>query len=86
MLGKGLPSPSTSRMTPEDLTAIGIRDPEHRKRLKAEISRLQISDGLPEEEPATLEDWLRMLRLEEYLVTLREQGYTSIHQVTHQLM
>ncbi len=36
-----------SRMTPEDLTAIGIKKPNHRKRLKAEISKLNIPDGLP---------------------------------------
>ena len=35
------------RMTPEDLTAIGIKKPNHRKRLKAEISKLNIPDGLP---------------------------------------
>ena len=34
-------------MTPEDLTAIGIKKPNHRKRLKAEISKLNIPDGLP---------------------------------------
>lgn len=37
-----------SRMTPEDLTAIGIKKPNHRKKLKAEIAQLNISDGLPE--------------------------------------
>ncbi|RZF47008.1 hypothetical protein LSTR_LSTR016480, partial [Laodelphax striatellus] len=37
-----------SRMTPEDLTAIGIKKPNHRKKLKAEIGQLNISDGLPD--------------------------------------
>ena len=36
-----------SRMTPEDLTAIGIQKPAHRKTLKSEISKLDIGDGLP---------------------------------------
>ena len=40
--------PTISRMTPEDLNAIGITKPAHRKKLKAEISRLNISDGLPD--------------------------------------
>ncbi|TGZ49413.1 Uncharacterized protein DBV15_09773 [Temnothorax longispinosus] len=56
-----------TRMTPEDLTAIGIKKPNHRKRLKAEIDNLNIGDGLPEHVPGSLEEWLRLLRLEEYL-------------------
>ena len=105
-------------MTPEDLTAIGIQNPAHRKRLKTEISRLNICDGLPEHlpgllllllhllhllpfspphlltsspssppppshllRPGSLEEWLRLLRLEDYLPSLREQGYTTVHQV-----
>lgn len=35
----------------QDLTAIGITKPGHRKRLKAEIARLNISDGLPDYKP-----------------------------------
>ena len=68
-------------MTPEDLTAIGIQNPGHRKRLRMEISRLRIWDGLPEHVPGSLEEWLRLLRLEEYLPRLRQQGYQSLHQV-----
>ncbi len=43
----GYDMPTVSRMTPEDLTAIGIQNPNHRKRLKSEIGKLGISDGLP---------------------------------------
>ena len=32
----------------QDLTAIGITKPAHRKRLKAEIARLHIHDGIPD--------------------------------------
>ena len=39
------------RMTPEDLTAIGIKNPAHRKKLKSEISKLNISDGIPSHIP-----------------------------------
>jgi len=77
----GYDMPTISRMTPEDLTAIGIQNPAHRKRLKTEISRLNICDGLPEHLPGSLEEWLRLLRLEDYLPSLREQGYTTVHQV-----
>ena len=38
-------------MTPEDLTAIGIKNPAHRKKLKSEISKLNISDGIPSHIP-----------------------------------
>ena len=63
----GYDMPTISRMTPEDLTAIGIQNPAHRKRLKTEISKLNINDGLPEHVPGSLEEWLSLLRLEEYL-------------------
>lgn len=42
-----------SRMTPEDLTAVGIKKPNHRKKLKAEIAQLSISDGLPDYIPVS---------------------------------
>jgi CASK-interacting protein len=32
----------------QDLTAIGIKKPNHRKKLKAEIAQLNIPDGLPD--------------------------------------
>uniref|UniRef100_A0A1B6DRJ2 SAM domain-containing protein n=1 Tax=Clastoptera arizonana TaxID=38151 RepID=A0A1B6DRJ2_9HEMI len=74
-----------SRMTPEDLTAIGIKKPNHRKKLKAEIALLSISDGLPDYIPGSLDEWLRLLRLEEYGAALGCQGYATIEDVT-QLM
>ena len=51
-------------MTPEDLTAVGIKKPNHRKRLKEEIGRLNISDGLPDYIPVSYlyliyNKWLR---------------------------
>ncbi|XP_046659983.1 uncharacterized protein LOC124353947 isoform X2 [Homalodisca vitripennis] len=71
-----------SRMTPEDLTAIGIKKPNHRKKLKAEIAQLNISDGLPDYIPGSLDEWLRLLRLEEYGAALGCQGYSTIQDVT----
>ncbi|XP_066907167.1 uncharacterized protein ckn isoform X1 [Halyomorpha halys] len=71
-----------SRMTPEDLTAIGIKKPNHRKKLKAEIAQLNISDGLPDYIPGSLSEWLRLLRLEEYGTALRSQGYTTVEDTT----
>merc|ERR1719187_1799109 len=77
----GYDMPTISRMTPEDLTAIGIQNPAHRKKLKSEISKLNISDGLPNHIPGSLEEWLRLLRLEEYGPSLMSQGYGSVQEV-----
>lgn len=40
-------------MTPEDLTAIGITKPHHRKKLKAEIAQLNLPDNLPDYIPVS---------------------------------
>ena len=49
----------------QDLTAIGITKPAHRKRLKAEISKLQIHDGIPDFKPVSkpLIRWLENLTI-----------------------
>lgn len=60
----------------------GIKKPNHRKRLKAEIDNLNVGDGLPEHIPGSLEEWLRLLRLEEYLGALHQQGMRSVEDVT----
>ncbi|PKU29964.1 caskin-1 isoform x2 [Limosa lapponica baueri] len=41
-----------SRMTPEDLTAIGVTKPGHRKKIASEINNLNIPEWLPEYKPA----------------------------------
>ncbi|XP_060861317.1 uncharacterized protein LOC132938479 isoform X3 [Metopolophium dirhodum] len=73
---------TVSKMTPEDLTAIGVKKPNHRKKLKAEIGLLNISDGLLDYIPGSLDEWLRLLRLEEYGPALEAQGYSTIDDVT----
>ncbi|GAB6020455.1 hypothetical protein CHUAL_003147 [Chamberlinius hualienensis] len=77
----GYDMPTISRMTPEDLTAIGITNPSHRKKLKVEIGKLNISDGLPDYIPNSLDEWLRLLRLEEYSTCLQQQGYNKVNDV-----
>lgn len=81
-LQAGYDMPTISRMTPEDLTAIGITKPAHRKRLKSEIARLNIHDGIPEFRPSDLMEWLHLLGLGAYLDTLCGQGYDSLDFVT----
>ncbi|CAG2112551.1 unnamed protein product [Medioppia subpectinata] len=74
--------PTISRMTPEDLTAIGITKPQKRQILKTEIQKLSIADGIPSFKPSSLLEWLKILRLEEYFAILCQQGYDSIDRVT----
>ncbi|XP_023056622.2 caskin-1-like, partial [Piliocolobus tephrosceles] len=50
-ISAGYDLPTISRMTPEDLTAIGVTKPGHRKKIVAEISGLSIPDWLPEHKP-----------------------------------
>jgi hypothetical protein len=78
----GYDMPTISRMTPEDLTAIGITQPVIRKRLTAEISRLNIGDGLPQFKPTSVSEWLCMLCLDEYQSNLARDGYCSMDSVT----
>ncbi|XP_072379129.1 uncharacterized protein ckn isoform X5 [Diabrotica undecimpunctata] len=81
-ISSGYDLPTIGRMTPEDLTAIGIKKPNHRKRLKAEIAQLNLPDNLPEFIPGSLEEWLNLLRLDEYLPALLEQNYQTVDDVT----
>ena len=43
--------PTVARMTPDDLIAIGIQKPTHRKRLKFELNRMIIRNPIPEHPP-----------------------------------
>ncbi|XP_013789231.1 caskin-2-like [Limulus polyphemus] len=72
---------TVSRMTPEDLTAVGVKQPNHRLKLKAEIDRLNIFDLIPCHKPDNLLEWLQLLRLEEYYEPLSQQGYNTVSQV-----
>ncbi|XP_059199325.1 caskin-1-like isoform X2 [Centropristis striata] len=67
-----------SRMTPEDLTAIGVMKPGHRKKLTSEISKLPSTDWLPDHKPANLGDWLTHLGLSQYYQVLVQNGYENI--------
>lgn len=49
----GYDMPTISRMTPEDLTAIGIKKPRHRERIKQHIDSLQLPDNLPHYVPVS---------------------------------
>jgi CASK-interacting protein len=70
------------RMTPEDLTAIGITNPHHREIIKAHIDDLQVNDSLPHYVPGSIDEWLRLLRLDEYIQPLQNEGFQSVRDMT----
>ncbi|KFQ34509.1 Caskin-2, partial [Merops nubicus] len=81
-LNAGYDVPTISRMTPEDLTAIGVTKPGHRKKISTEISQLTIAEWLPNYIPADLMDWLSAIGLPQYHKKLVNNGYDSITIVT----
>ncbi|KAB0401480.1 hypothetical protein E2I00_009265, partial [Balaenoptera physalus] len=81
-ISAGYDLPTISRMTPEDLTAIGVTKPGHRKKITAEISGLSIPDWLPEHKPANLAVWLSMIGLAQYYKVLVDNGYENIDFIT----
>ncbi|XP_064007115.1 caskin-2 isoform X2 [Pogoniulus pusillus] len=81
-LNAGYDVPTISRMTPEDLTAIGVTKPGHRKKISTEIGQLSISEWLPNYIPADLMDWLSAIGLPQYHKKLVNNGYDSITIVT----
>uniref|UniRef100_A0A914UMC0 SAM domain-containing protein n=1 Tax=Plectus sambesii TaxID=2011161 RepID=A0A914UMC0_9BILA len=81
-LGQGYDVPTVARMTPEDLTAIGITKPGHRKRLTTEIHRWRVTDSWPTVPPAGgLREWLRAIGLPEYVPLFETQGYSQLKEV-----
>lgn len=65
-------------MTPEDLTAIGVTKPGHRKKIASEIAQLSIAEWLPSYVPADLLEWLCALGLPQYHKQLVCSGYDSM--------
>uniref|UniRef100_A0A8C9UWT2 Caskin-2 n=1 Tax=Scleropages formosus TaxID=113540 RepID=A0A8C9UWT2_SCLFO len=77
-LNAGYDVPTISRMTPEDLTAIGVTKPGHRKKISLEIGKLSIPEWLPDYVPTDLMEWLSAIGLPQYHKKLSENGYDSI--------
>ncbi|KAM4525611.1 caskin-2-like isoform 2-T2 [Odontesthes bonariensis] len=74
----GYDVPTISRMTPEDLTAIGVTKPGHRKKISMEIGKLSIPEWLPDYIPSNLGEWLSVIGLPQYQKRLCDNGYDSI--------
>ncbi|XP_078415063.1 caskin-1 isoform X3 [Cetorhinus maximus] len=81
-INAGYDIPTISRMTPEDLTAIGVTKPGHRKKIAIEINRLNLSEWLPNYQPNDLMEWLSIIGLAQYYKTLVENGYENIEFIT----
>ncbi|KAG5854486.1 hypothetical protein ANANG_G00038350 [Anguilla anguilla] len=71
-----------SRMTPEDLTAVGVTKPGHRKKMTSEINKLSVTEWLPDQKPANLAEWLSMIGLTQYYQILVQNGYENIDFIT----
>ncbi|XP_078257289.1 caskin-2 [Rhinoraja longicauda] len=77
-INSGYDVPTISRMTPEDLTAIGVTKPGHRKKISTEIGKLSIPEWLPDYKPVGLFEWLSAIGLPQYHKKLVDNGYDSI--------
>ncbi|XP_055752602.1 caskin-1 isoform X2 [Salvelinus fontinalis] len=71
-----------SRMTPEDLTAIGVTKPGHRKKMTSEINKLSVTEWLPDQKPSSLAEWLSAIGLSQYQQVLVQNGYENIDFIT----
>uniref|UniRef100_A0A673NG11 Caskin-2 n=1 Tax=Sinocyclocheilus rhinocerous TaxID=307959 RepID=A0A673NG11_9TELE len=78
-LTAGYDVPTISRMTPEDLTAIGVTKPGHRKKISTEIGYMNIPEWLPDYIPSDIGKWLSAIGLPQYQKKLAENGYDSIN-------
>ncbi|XP_022095344.1 uncharacterized protein LOC110981774 isoform X3 [Acanthaster planci] len=78
----GYDMPTISRMTPEDLTAIGVTKPGHRKRISAMISQLSEPDGIPNYKPTDVVTWLKLLDLYQYYNTFVSNNYNTMDAVS----
>lgn len=61
-------------MTPEDLTAIGIKKPHDREKIKQHIDALQLPDSLPNYVPVSIKSYDKYLNKYFY-----SQIQTGIH-------
>lgn len=69
---------TVSRMSPEDLTALGITKPTHRKRISMELHRLNVPDQWPSHSGISLKQWLTALKLQCYLPLFESQNVTEM--------
>ncbi|XP_071796568.1 uncharacterized protein [Asterias amurensis] len=78
----GYDMPTIARMTPEDLTAIGVTKPGHRKRISAMIGQMSEPDGIPNYKPHDVVTWLKLLDLFQYHNTFMSNNYNTMEAVS----
>ncbi|CDW58914.1 CASK interacting protein 1, CRA c [Trichuris trichiura] len=69
---------TVSRMTPEDLRAIGITKPDHRMKITAHLKRFVVPDSWPSYRPGLSRTWLYDIGLGEYAGMFESQGYRTV--------
>ncbi|XP_071965934.1 uncharacterized protein [Antedon mediterranea] len=74
----GYDMPTIAKMTPEDLTAVGVTVPGHRKKMFAMIGQMKEPDVAPNFKPPDVQSWLRILDLQAYYNTLISNGYDQV--------
>lgn len=68
-----------TRMTPQDLAAIGCKSPALRKKLLSEIKKLNLDYDVPDLGKTTnLAQWLESLKLNQYYNTFITEGYDTV--------
>ncbi|XP_063067296.1 caskin-1-like [Engraulis encrasicolus] len=78
-LTAGYDLPTIRHMTQEDLSAIGVSKPGHRKKLVSEISKLHDDpQDTTDKKPATLSEWLSAIGLCQHYQTLVTNGYETL--------
>lgn len=78
----GYDMPTISRITPQDLTAIGVTEPAKRLKILTEIKKLNLQDGIPNFKPNDLSHWLTLIRLDNhYYKSLCDQQVDTIEKL-----
>lgn len=74
---------SIARVTPQDLIAIGITKPDHRREMIRDIHNWNITDGYPSFIPSSngIRDFLSAIGLPEYIEKFESQSCTTIKEL-----
>ncbi|CAD5215810.1 unnamed protein product [Bursaphelenchus okinawaensis] len=77
---QGFDVSSVSKLTAEDLSALGVTDPRHRKIIHADIQNWCVVDGWPRTVTPTSSTvaWLKAIGLIQYARLFETEGYTTM--------
>uniref|UniRef100_A0AC34GUU7 SAM domain-containing protein n=1 Tax=Panagrolaimus sp. ES5 TaxID=591445 RepID=A0AC34GUU7_9BILA len=79
-VSQGYDLASIARVTPQDLIALGITQPNHRRQLIQDIHQWNITDGYPSYVPSSngIRDFLSAIGLSQYIELFESQKYNTI--------